>query len=127
MRKKLLVILLLLVVLIVLVVTRCGGKKDQQNDPADGQGFAQQSGKAAAFLYVLLGVRTVYAPLMSVPARETLRAHGIEAIADAVVLAIRNRTDTGFCPMESAVWDISDPCEAKAALERRISEMMAKK
>ena len=31
-------------------------------------------GKAAAFLYVLLGVRTVYAPLMSVPARETLRA-----------------------------------------------------
>jgi len=43
------------------------------------------------------------------------------------VLAIRNRTDTGFCPMESAVWDISDPCEAKAALERRISEMMAKK
>ena len=47
MRKKLLVILLL-VVLIVLVVTRCGGKKDQQNDPADGQGFAQQSGKAEA-------------------------------------------------------------------------------
>ena len=46
MRKKLLVILLLLVVLIVLVVTRCGGKKDQQNDPVDGQGFAQQSGKA---------------------------------------------------------------------------------
>lgn len=39
MRKKLLVILLLLVVLIVLVVTRCGGKKDQQNDPADGQGL----------------------------------------------------------------------------------------
>lgn len=27
-------------------------------------------GKAAAFLYVLLGVRTVYAPLMSVPARK---------------------------------------------------------
>ena len=84
-------------------------------------------GKAAAFLYVLLGVRTVYAPLMSVPARETLRAHSIEAIADTVVPAIRNRTDTGFCPMESAVWDISDPHEAKAALERKISEMMAKK
>ena len=84
-------------------------------------------GKAAAFLYVLLGVRTVYAPLISVPAQETLRAHGIEAIADAVVPAIRNRTDTGFCPMESAVWDISDQREAKAALERKISEMMAKK
>ena len=56
---------------------------------------------------------------MSVPAQETLCAHGIEAIADTVVPAIRNRTDTGFCPMESAVWDISDPHEAKAALERK--------
>ena len=54
-------------------------------------------------------------------------ALSIEAIADTVVPAIRNRADTGFCPMESAVWDISDPREAKAALERKISEMMAKK
>lgn len=84
-------------------------------------------GKAAAFLYVLLGVKTVYAPLMSVPARETLQAHGIEALADTVVPAIRNRTNTGFCPMESSVWDISDPLEAKAALEKKIFEMMAKK
>ena len=57
MRKKLLVILLL-VVLIVLVVTRCGGKKDQQNDPADGQGFAQQSGKAELPAELKLGVVT---------------------------------------------------------------------
>lgn len=83
-------------------------------------------GKAAAFLYVLLGVRTVYAPLMSVPRGNAVRSRH-RAIADAVVPAIRNRTDTGFCPMESAVWDISDPHEAKAALERKISEMMAKK
>lgn len=58
MRKKLLVILLLLVVLIVLVVTRCGGKKDQQNDPADGQGFAQQSGAAGLPAELKLGVVT---------------------------------------------------------------------
>lgn len=58
MRKKLLVILLLLVVLIVLVVTRCGGKKDQQNDPADGQSFAQQSGKAELPAELKLGVVT---------------------------------------------------------------------
>lgn len=84
-------------------------------------------GKAAAFLYVLLGVRTVYAPLMSVPrAGNAVRS--------------RHRGDRGrsraghpqphghgLLPMESAVWDISDPHEAKAALERKISEMMAKK
>ena len=83
-------------------------------------------GKAAAFLYVLLGVGAVYAPLMSEPARETLLAGGIEAVADEIVPAIRNRTGTGFCPMESAVWEISDPQEAKAALERKNSEMAAK-
>lgn len=83
-------------------------------------------GKAAAFLYVLLGVRVVYAPVMSVPARETLRAAGIEVYADELVPAVRNRTNTGFCPMESAVWELSDPAEAKAALERKISELNAR-
>ena len=58
MRKILLVIRLLLVVLIVLVVTRCGGKKDQQNDLADGQGFTQQSGKAELPAELKLGVVT---------------------------------------------------------------------
>ena len=80
-------------------------------------------GKAAAFLYVLLGVKTVYAPIMSAPARDTLRSNGIEAFADSIVPAIRNRTDTGFCPMESAVWELNDPHEAKAALERRLAEL----
>ena len=84
-------------------------------------------GKAAAFLYVRLGVRAVYAPLMSAPAQETLCANGIEATADKVVPAIRNRTDTGFCPMESAVWEISDPREAELALRRKVSAMIAKK
>ncbi len=82
-------------------------------------------GKAAAFLYVLLGVKAVYAPIMSAPARDTLRAGGIEVFADSIVPAIRNRTDTGFCPMESAVWELSDPREAKAALERRLAELAA--
>ena len=41
---------------------------------------------------------------MSVPARETLRAHGIEAIADTVVPAIRKPHGHGLRPMESAVW-----------------------
>ena len=58
MRKKLLVILLLLVVLIVLVVTRCGGKKDQQSELTDSQGFTQQSGKAELPAELKLGVVT---------------------------------------------------------------------
>lgn len=84
-------------------------------------------GKAAAFLYVLLGVRTVYAPLMSVPARETLARPRHRGDRGRGRAGHPQPHGHGFCPMESAVWDISDPCEAKAALERRISEMMAKK
>ena len=100
---------------------------DEGTDLAGASAADRIVGKAAAFLYVLLGVRAVYAPLMSVPAQETLRTNGIEAIADKVVPAIRNRTDTGFCPMESAVWEISDPHEAEAALRRKVSAMAARK
>lgn len=80
-------------------------------------------GKAAAFLYVLLGVRTVYAPVMSLPAHITLHTAGIEALADEYVPAVRNRTNSGYCPMESTVWDITDPVEAKTALERKLAEL----
>lgn len=98
---------------------------DEKTDLTGASAADRVVGKAAAFLYVLLGVKTVYAPIMSVPARDTLCAAGIEVIADTVVPAIRNRTDTGFCPMESAVWSLSDPREAKAVLERRAAELAA--
>ena len=62
-------------------------------------------GKAAAFLYVLLGVRTVYAPLMSVPARETLRAHGIEAIAEIPInQKIAAACDKGMIELFDGDW-----------------------
>jgi hypothetical protein len=32
------------------------------------------------------------------------------------VEAIRNRTNTGFCPMETAVWNIDSPEDAPAIL-----------
>lgn len=82
-------------------------------------------GKAAAMLYVCLGVAAVYAPVMSAPARETLTAHGITACCDEVPASIRNRTDTGNCPMETAVWDITDPTAAQAAIRRRLAELNA--
>ena len=80
-------------------------------------------GKAAAFLYVLLGVQKVYAPVMSRPARDVLETHGILAKYDTLSDAIRNRTNTGFCPMETAVWDISDPGKALAAIQKKYKEL----
>lgn len=73
-------------------------------------------GKAAAFLYLRLGVASVYAPVMSQPAYDLLTAHGVSASADTRVSAIRNRAGDGFCPMETAVWELTDPVEAEAAI-----------
>ena len=73
-------------------------------------------GKAAAYLYVLLGVRKVYAAVISRPALDVLERYNIGIVYDMLVPAIRNRTDTGFCPMETAVLDIDDANEAYRVL-----------
>ena len=73
-------------------------------------------GKAAAYLYVLLGVREVYAAVISRPALDVLQRYNIGIVYDMLVPAIRNRTDTGFCPMETAVLDIDDANEAYKVL-----------
>lgn len=75
-------------------------------------------GKATAFLYILLGVRAVYAPVASEPAVRVLRTHGVELVCGIVVPAIANREGTGLCPMESAVREIEEPAAALAAIRR---------
>lgn len=80
-------------------------------------------GKAAAFLYRLMGVKAVYAKVLSKPAAKTLAEGGILLEYEALVAAIRDRTGTGFCPMETAVMDIRDPQEALMALRQRLKEL----
>ena len=69
-------------------------------------------GKAAAFLYCLLGVKALHAGVLSVPARDVLVSAGISVEWGSLVPAIRNRAGDGFCPMETAVWDLTDPALA---------------
>ena len=83
------------------------------------QGFSAADkvvGKATAYLYCLLGVKSVYAPVISTAALEVLRRHGIHTEFDLEADFIWNRRKTGPCPMESAVREISDPREAYAAI-----------
>lgn len=80
-------------------------------------------GNGAAFLYVLLGVSRVHAGVMSRAAQATLESHGIKASADELVDRILNRTQDGFCPIESAVMGIDDPEEALAAIRARLAEL----
>lgn len=83
-------------------------------------------GKAAAYLYVLLGVAFVYANTMSKSAEEVFQRFGVEYEYDESVLAIRNRAGDGFCPMEQAVWDIDEPQTARVKIQetlQRLKEM----
>ena len=79
-------------------------------------------GKAAAYLYVLLGVEKVYALVISEGAAEVFTRFGIAYLYEEKVSAIRNRTDTGFCPMEQAVWDIDDPQAAYDAVKQTLEK-----
>lgn len=82
-------------------------------------------GKAAALLYVLLGVSAVYSPVMSEAGINTLKENGIAFEYDTSVKEIRNRMDTGLCPMEATVQDIDNPAKGLGALKETIRRMMA--
>lgn len=80
-------------------------------------------GRGAAFLYCLLGVKEVYARVMSHPAAEVLRNHGILAEAETFVDGIINRKGDGPCPFEAAVMDIHDAGEALIAIRNKRSQL----
>lgn len=80
-------------------------------------------GKATAFLYVLLGVKEVYAPVMSEGAVWVFREYGVTMEAGEIVSAIRNRSNTGFCPMETAVAQCTTPGDAYEVILKKQKEL----
>ncbi|MBO7302759.1 MAG: DUF1893 domain-containing protein, partial [Clostridia bacterium] len=96
---------------------------DEQIDVKGAFAADKVVGKAAAMLYVLLGIRKLYASVISELAIEALERYGVEVSYATRVPMIRNRTDTGFCPMEQATKNISEPNEALLAIRKRLSEL----
>lgn len=82
-------------------------------------------GNGAAYLYVLLKVRAVYADVMSRPALETLNKFGIEAEYGELVDHIRNRKGDGVCPIEEAVAAAKTPTDALRRIRIRLAELNA--
>lgn len=80
-------------------------------------------GKATAFLYTLLGVRAVYAGVLSKSALEVLTGHGVEVTYGSLVENIINRSGDGICPFEQAVLEISDPQAAYRAIREKMAAM----
>lgn len=96
------------------------------DEGADLAGFSAADrvvGRATAFLYHLLGVKAVYARVMSRPAAQVLEQYGIPASWDTLVDAIENRQKNGPCPMEYATRNSATPEEALAAIRQALLEL----
>lgn len=80
-------------------------------------------GKATALLYCLLGIRALWAGVISDAALEVLAVHNIPVQWETRVSQIQNREGTGRCPMEQATADITDPKDAPAAIRKKLEEL----
>ena len=80
-------------------------------------------GAGAAYLYVLLGVRELWAGVVSDAAKKVLTRFGILPHYDVLVPTIRNRAGDGLCPIEMAVADATDPQDALVRIRRRLAEL----
>ena len=81
-------------------------------------------GKGAAFLYCLLGVKTIYGHVMSVAAQEVLTERGIEPLYGTLTEAIINRKGTDICPIEKSVCEIFEPQEALRAIRNTLMQLL---
>lgn len=95
----------------------------QSAESYDGAYAADKTvGAGAAHLYVIIGVKALYANVISDSALAVLKAAGIDTYYGECVPYIINRRGDGICPIESAVKDVMDSTEAYslilATLER---------
>lgn len=77
-------------------------------------------GKAAALLFVLAGVKEVYAGVLSEPGAKTLFKAGISFRYGVKTPFIINRKGDGPCPMEETVAGTDDPRTAFKLLREKL-------
>ena len=80
-------------------------------------------GAGAAHLYVLLGVKHVWAGVVSSAAKSVLEANDISVTFENTVPHIINRTGDGICPIEQCVNGISDSDLALKKIKTKLKEM----
>ena len=96
------------------------------DEGTDVKGFAAADkvvGRATAFLYCLLTVKSVHACIISEPALKVLTAHGIAVSWDEKVPAIRNRSGDGPCFLEAVTAQLSDPRDALQAIRKTLQQL----
>ncbi len=81
-------------------------------------------GRAAALVYRAIGVRAVYAQLLSESGAVALAEGEIHAEWGARVAQILNRTHDGICPFEEAAAGVRNPAEAIPVFKARLATLM---
>lgn len=80
-------------------------------------------GKAAAFLYVLLSPDKISTGVVSKSALDVLKRNNINVHYDILTDSIRNRDNTGSCPMEATVMDTDDAYKALELIKNKLIEL----
>lgn len=80
-------------------------------------------GRAAAFIDIAMGIREVYAEVMSEPAKELLEKNHVEVTADEIVPEILDSERSGRCPLEMAVDGAESAGEALMPIELALIRM----
>ncbi len=100
---------------------------DEKDNLSEYSAVDKVVGKGAANLYILLEIKEIYAEVISFPAYDTLKRYNIPVTYKTKTEAVRNRDNTGFCPIETAVMEIDTPDEALTAIRRKLEEMKNKR
>ncbi|MBD5130651.1 MAG: DUF1893 domain-containing protein [Ruminococcaceae bacterium] len=83
-------------------------------------------GKAAAYLHIILGVREIYAEVISQSAKELLEENNITVNAGEIVPAILNETKDAPHPLETVADGITDINDSVIAIEMALRRMNKK-
>lgn len=83
-------------------------------------------GKGAAFLFVLAGIKVVYAPVMSESAVGVFTHFDISFQCDRVITKINSRDGTGTCPMELALGEIEEPETALTVMRQTVEALRSR-
>ncbi len=80
-------------------------------------------GKATAWLYSLLKIRSLWAKVISRPALEVLEQAGIAVAYETLAEHIINRAGDGICPFEAAVAPAKNADEALEIIQKTAKEL----
>ena len=84
-------------------------------------------GNGAAYLYVLLDIKELYAKIVSEAARDTLKKYGIDLYYDTLTKNIINRAGDGICPIEQTVANAKSPQDALLRIREKLTSLTQNK